>query len=123
MVNWYLYCPWFAEPIFYLADRTDLLWGNTLVGKDHPQAPQSIHQKYWLEQYQDICSFELKERDWHTEIQKFVDSQPSKVAAPEFSAPKADESSKGFGQNPKLSKSKNYQRPKSKKKFDNRLLG
>jgi hypothetical protein len=121
LVNWYLYCPWFAEPIFYLADRTDLLWGNTLVGKDHPQAPQSIHQKYWLEQYQDICSFALKERDWLTEIQKIVDSQPSKVAAPEFSAPKIDESSKGFGQNPKSPKSKNYRRPKSKKKFDNGL--
>lgn len=25
LVNWYLYCPWFAMPVFYLADRHDRL--------------------------------------------------------------------------------------------------
>jgi hypothetical protein len=63
LVNWYLYCPWFAMPVFYLVDRVDLLWGNSLVEPDHPNAPQSIHQKYWLEQYRDICAVNLVEKD------------------------------------------------------------
>jgi hypothetical protein len=84
LVNWYLYCPWFAMPVFYLVDRVDLLWGNSLVGPDHPNAPQSIHQKYWLEQYRDICAVNLVEKDWRSEVQKIIDLQPAKASAPEI---------------------------------------
>ncbi|MFM2312679.1 MAG: hypothetical protein RLZZ04_1955 [Cyanobacteriota bacterium] len=84
LVNWYLYCPWFAMPIFYLADRVDLLWGNSLVRSDHPNAPKSIHQKYWREKYQDIYPVNLLERDWSNEVQKIIDLQSARVKAPEI---------------------------------------
>ena len=84
LVNWYMYCPWFAMPVFYLVDRVDLLWGNSLVGSDHLNFPQSIHQKYWREKYRDIYPVNLVERDWSREVQKIIDLQPAKAKAPEI---------------------------------------
>lgn len=111
LVNWYLYCPWFAMPVFYLVDRVDLLWGNSLVGSDHPNAPRSIHQKYWREKYRDIYPVSLVERDWSSEVQKIIDLQPVKVKAPEiFKQESNSESTK------KKQKPKGFKRPSSKKK-------
>ena len=110
LVNWYLYCPWFAMPIFYLVDRVDLLWGNSLVGSDHPNFPQSIHQKYWREKYRDIYPVNLVERDWSKEMQKIVDLQPAQAKAPEIVEKKSDSESV---QNPKP---KGFKRPSGKRK-------
>ena len=84
LVNWYLYCPWFAMPVFYLVDLVDLLWGNSLVGSDHPNAPRSIHQKYWREKYRDIYPVNLVEKDWSSEVRKIIDLQSAKAKAPEI---------------------------------------
>lgn len=110
LVNWYLYCPWFAMPVFYLVDRVDLLWGNSLVGSDHPNAPQSIHQKCWREKYRDIYPVNLVERDWSKEMQKIVDLQPAEVKAPDIAKQEID--SKSI-QNPKP---KGFKRPPGKRK-------
>ena len=93
LVNWYLYCPWFAMPIFYLVDRVDLLWGNSLVGLDHPNAPQSIHQKYWREKYRDIYPVNLAEKDWSSEVQKIIDLQPAQAKVPEIVEPESNSES------------------------------
>ena len=113
LVNWYLYCPWFAMPVWYLADRTDLLWGNALAGKNDPNAPQSIHQKYWLEQYQEVYPVNLIERDWQAEMKEMIANLPSDAAAPEIDTPLA----------PIKAKPKKYKRPKRKSKFKKGLLG
>ncbi|MGB5636630.1 MAG: hypothetical protein WBM86_28160 [Waterburya sp.] len=84
LVNWYLYCPYFAMPLYYLVDQTDLLWGNSLAGADHPDTPKSIHQKYWIELYRDIYPVTLVEKDWLEEIKKIIALQPTKIAAPEI---------------------------------------
>ena len=110
LVNWYLYCPWFAMPAFYLVDRVDLLWGNSLVGSDHPNFPQSIHQKYWREMYRDIYPVNLVERDWSKEMQKIIDLQPAEVKAPNIA--KQENDSKSI-QNPKP---KGFKRPPGKRK-------
>ena len=110
LVNWYLYCPWFAMPIFYLVDRVDLLWGNSLVGSDHPNAPKSIHQKYWREKYRDIYPVNLVERDWSSEVQKIIDLQPAQAKAPGIIEQKSDFKSM---QNPKP---KGFKRPPGKRK-------
>ena len=93
LVNWYLYCPWFAMPVFYLVDRVDLLWGNSLVGSDHPNAPQSIHQKYWREKYRDIYPVNLAEKDWSSEVQKIIDLQPAQAKVPEIVEPESNSES------------------------------
>ena len=80
----------FAMPIFYLVDRVDLLWGNSLVGSDHPNAPKSIHQKYWREKYRDIYPVNLVERDWSSEVQKIIDLQPAQAKAPGIIEQKSD---------------------------------
>ncbi|MEL6439143.1 MAG: hypothetical protein AAFQ80_07830 [Cyanobacteria bacterium J06621_8] len=71
LVNWFLYCPWFAMPVFYLVEQTDLLWGNALVSQEDPNAPQSIHQKYWKDRYQDICSVNLSDQNLLEAIKDF----------------------------------------------------
>ena len=108
LVNWYLYCPWFAMPIFYLVDRVDLLWGNSLVGSDHPNAPRSIHQKYWREKYRDIYPVSLVEKDWSREVQKFIDLQPAKAKAPEIVKQESNSESK-------KQKPKGFKRPSGKR--------
>ena len=112
LVNWYLYCPWFAMPIFYLVDRVDLLWGNSLVGSDHPNFPQSIHQKYWREKYRDIYPVNLAEKDWSSEVQKIIDLQPVQAKAPKIAKQENDSKSiknpkpKSFKRPPGIKKSK-----------------
>lgn len=110
LVNWYLYCPWFAMPVFYLVDHVDLLWGNSLVGSDHPNSPRSIHQKYWREKYRDIYPVSLVERDWMSEVQKFIDLQPAQAQAPEIVIQESNSESK-------KQKPKGFKRPLGKKKF------
>ena len=107
LVNWYLYCPWFAMPIFYLVDRVDLLWGNSLVGSDHPNFPQSIHQKYWREKYQDIYPVNLVEKNWSSEVQKIIDLQPAQAKAPKIVKQEND-----FGS---TKKPKGFKRPSGKR--------
>ena len=80
-------------PVFYLVDRVDLLWGNSLVGSDHPNVPQSIHQKYWREKYRDIYPVNLVERDWSSEVQKIIDLQPAQAKAPEIVEKESDSES------------------------------
>ena len=110
LVNWYLYCPWFAMPVFYLVDRVDLLWGNSLVGSDHPNAPKSIHQKYWREKYRDIYPVNLVEKDWLKEMQKIIDLQPAQAKAPEIAKQESDSK---LVENPKL---KAFKRPSGKRR-------
>ena len=110
LVNWYLYCPWFAMPVFYLVDRVDLLWGNALAGADHPNAPKSIHQKYWREKYRYIYPVNLVEKDWSREVQKIIDLQPAKAKAPEIV--KQESNSESI----KKQKPKGFKRPSRKKK-------
>ena len=110
LVNWYLYCPWFAMPVFYLVDRVDLLLGNSLVGSNDPNAPQSIHQKYWREKYRDIYPVNLVEKDWSKEMQKIVDLQPARVKAPKIAKQESDSKSV---QNPKQ---KGFKRPSGKRR-------
>lgn len=117
LVNWYLYCPWLAVPVYYLAERTDLLWGNALVEADHPQAPQSIHQKYWLKEYQEIYPVNLVKRDWQTEIKEIIANIPADVKAPGISKTQA----LGDPESTKV-QSRKYKRPKAKKKFKKGLL-
>ena len=114
LVNWYLYCPWFAMPIFYLADCTDLLWGNSLAGSDDSSYPQSIHQKYWLEQYQNIYPVTLVKKDWQTEMQKIIDLKPIEATAAKIAQPQARDELQSLK---KLAKPKSFKRPESKKKF------
>ena len=109
LVNWYLYCPWFAMPVFYLVDRVDLLWGNSLVGSDHPNFPQSIHQKYWREKYRDIYPVSLVEKDWMSEVQKFIDLQPAQAKAPEIVEQESNSESN------KNQKPKGFKRPSGKR--------
>ena len=111
LVNWYLYCPWFAMPVFYLVDRVDLLWGNALVGSDHPNAPRSIHQKYWREKYRDIYPVSLVDRDWSSEVRKIIDLQPAKAKAPKIVK---QESNSELAK--KKTKPKGFKRPSGKKK-------
>ena len=108
LANWYMYCPWFAVPPFYLVDRTDLMWGNALVDSKHDFYPQSIHQKYWIEVYKDICPVDLVERDWQGELQKFIDLQPTPVKPPN--------PIKSAKENKAQTKSKGFKRPKGEKK-------
>ena len=110
LVNWYLYCPWFAMPVFYLVDRVDLLWGNSLVGSEHPNFPQSIHQKYWREKYRDIYPVNLVERDWSSEVQKIIDLQPAQAKAPEIVKQESNSESK-------KQKLKAFKRPVGTKKL------
>ena len=111
LVNWYLYCPWFAMSLYYLVGRTNLLWGNSLVDPEHPNAPQSIHQKYWLEKYRDIHAVNLVERDWHDEVQKIIDLQPARPEAPEiFKHENHPKSTK------RKQKPQGFKRPSSKRK-------
>ena len=84
----------FAMPVFYLVDRVDLLWGNSLVGSEHPNFPQSIHQKYWREKYRDIYPVTLVEKDWSREVQKFIDLQPAQAKAPEIVKQESNSESK-----------------------------
>ena len=98
----------FAMPIFYLVDRVDLLWGNALAGSDHPNAPRSIHQKYWREKYRDIYPVSLVERDWSSEVRKIIDLQPANAKAPEIVKESNSESKK--------QKPKGFKRPPGKKK-------
>jgi hypothetical protein len=114
LVNWYWYCPWFAMPPFYLSDRTDLMWGNSLAKPDCENAPVSIHQKYWIEQYRDIYPVGLVEKDWREKIQKIIDLQPAPVAAPKIQQPKIEDD---LIQPDKLTKPKGFKRVKSKKKL------
>ncbi len=100
----------FAMPVFYLVDRVDLLWGNSLVGSDHPNAPQSIHQKYWCEKYRDIYPVNLVERDWSSEVQKIIDLQPAQAKASKIAKHESDSESI---KNPKL---KGFKRPPGKRK-------
>ncbi|MBE9047874.1 hypothetical protein IQ255_26365 [Pleurocapsales cyanobacterium LEGE 10410] len=99
-------------PVFYLVDRVDLLWGNSLVGSDHPNVPKSIHQKYWREKYRDIYPVNLVERNWSKEMQKIVDLQPAQAKAPEIAKQESDSKSmedpkpKGFKRPPGKRKSK-----------------
>ena len=68
LVNWYLYCPWFAMPVFYLADRVDLLWGNSLVGSDHPNVPPVNSPKVLARKVSRYLSSKFSaERDWSSE--------------------------------------------------------
>ena len=97
-------------PIFYLVDRVDLLWGNSLVRSDHPNAPKSIHQKYWREKYRDIYPVSLVEKDWSREMQKIIDLQPAKAKAPEIVKRENDSESI------KKQKPKGFKRPSRKKK-------
>jgi hypothetical protein len=113
LVNWYLYCLWFAMPPFYLIDRTDLMWGNSLAEPDRENAPVSIHQKYWLEQYRDIYPVGLVEQDWREEIQKIIDLQPA-LTAPKIQQPKIEDD---LIQPDKPTKPKGFKRAKSKKKL------
>ena len=110
LVNWYLYCPWFAMPVFYLVDRVDLFWGNSLVGSDHPNAPKSIHQKYWRKKYRDIYPVNLVERDCSKEMRKIIDLQLAQAEAPEIAKQESD-----FGSTKKL-KPKGFKRPPGKRK-------
>jgi hypothetical protein len=112
LVNWYLYCPWFAMPPFYLIDRTDLMWGNSLAEPDRENAPVSIHQKYWIKQYRDIYPVNLVEKDWREEIQKIIDLQPAPVAAPKIQQPKIEDD---LMQANKSSMPKGFKRAMSKK--------
>ena len=118
LVNWYLYCSWFAMPVWYLADRTDLLWGNALVGKNHPSSPQSIHRKYWLEQYQEIYPVNLVERNWQAEVKEMIANLPSGAKAPGIvtSVKELDSLSK------LQDKQNKYRRPKAKNKFKKGLF-
>ena len=100
----------FAMPIFYLADRTDLLWGNSLAGSDR----WSIHQKYWLEQYQNIYPVTLVKKDWQTEMQKIVDLKPIEATAAKIAQPQARDELQSLK---KSAKPKSFKRPQSKKKF------
>ncbi|MBE9048659.1 hypothetical protein IQ255_30500 [Pleurocapsales cyanobacterium LEGE 10410] len=97
-------------PIFYLVDRVDLLWGNSLIGSDHPNAPQSIHQKYWREKYRDIYPVNLVEKDWLKEVQMIINLQPAQAKAPKIAKQESD--SKPM-QN---LKSKSFKRPPGKKR-------
>ena len=119
LVNWYFYCPWFAMPVWYLADRTDLLWGNALVVKNHPSFPQSIHQKYWLEQYQEIYPVNLVERNWQAEVKEMITNLPSGAEAPEIVTEVKEPDSSSKLEN----KQKKYRRPEAKKKFRKGLFG
>jgi hypothetical protein len=112
LVNWYLYCPWFAMPPFYLIDRTDLMWGNSLAEPDRENAPVSIHQKYWIEQYRDIYPVALMEKDWREEIRKIIDLQPA-LTAPKIQQPKIEDD---LMQANKSSMPKGFKRAMSKKK-------
>ena len=112
LVNWYMYCPWFAIPPFYLLDRTDLMWGNALVDSEHEFYPQSIHQKYWIEAYQDIYPVSLVKKDWQTELQKLIDLQPTPVQAPKIKLKQKNESEIYRVK----TKSRKFERPKGKKK-------
>ena len=114
LVNWYLYCPWFAMPIFYLADCTDLLWGNSLAGSDDSSYPQSIHQKHWLEQYQNIYPVTLVKKDWQTEMQKIIDLKPIEANAAKIAQPQARDELQSLK---KSAKPKSFKRPQSRKKF------
>ena len=100
----------FAMPVFYLVDRVDLLWGNSLVGSNHPNFPQSIHQKYWREKYRDIYPVNLVERDWSSEVQKIIDLQPAQAKAPEIVIQENNSESK-------KQKPKGFKRPLGKKKL------
>ncbi|MGB5710721.1 MAG: hypothetical protein WBM44_07395, partial [Waterburya sp.] len=112
LVNWYLYCPYFAMPLYYLVDQTDLLWGNSLAGADHPDTPKSIHQKYWIELYRDIYPVTLVEKDWLEEIKKIIALQPTKIAAPEIT--RSDPSNLEPEKNKK--KPQGFKRSKNQKK-------
>jgi hypothetical protein len=43
LVSFYLYAPWFACPIWWMLDRTDLICGDSLLLKDL----ESINTKHW----------------------------------------------------------------------------
>ncbi|ACK73885.1 hypothetical protein PCC7424_5827 (plasmid) [Gloeothece citriformis PCC 7424] len=45
LVQFYLYSPWFAFPIWWLVNRTDLILGNSLTREN----PRSINSFYWKE--------------------------------------------------------------------------
>jgi hypothetical protein len=100
-------------PPFYLIDRTDLMWGNSLAGPDCENAPVSIHQKHWLEQYRDIYPVALVEQDWREETRKLIDLQPAPVTAPEIQQPKIEDD---LMQADKPSMPKGFNRAKSQKK-------
>ena len=114
LINWYFYCPWFATPIFYLVDRVDLLWGNSLLGSDHPNAPKSIHQKYWREKYLDIYSVTLVKKDWQAEMQKIIDLKPIEATAAKIAQPQVSDKLQSLK---KSAKPKSFKRPRSKKNF------
>ena len=101
----------FAMPIFYLVDRVDLLWGNAFAGSDHPNAPRSIHQKYWREKYRDIYPVNLVEKDWSSEMQKIIDLQPAKAKAPEIVEQESNSESTKIKR-----KLKGFKRPSGKRK-------
>ncbi len=103
-------------PLYYLVEQTDLLWGNALAGTEQPDAPKSIHQKYWVEQYRDIYPVNLVEKDWQEEIKKIIALQPAKIAAPEItrSDPSNLEPEKKNNKKPQgFKRSKNQKKSKS----------
>lgn len=76
----------------------------------HPNAPRSIHQKYWREKYRDIYPVNLVERDWSREVQKIIDLQPAQAKAPEIVKPKDDSESSKMKQKPQ-----GFKRPSGKR--------
>ena len=101
-------------PIFYLADCTDLLWGNSLAGSDDSSYPQSIHQKHWLEQYQNIYPVTLVKKDWQAEMQKIIDLKPIEATAAKIAQPQVSDKLQSLK---KSAKPKSFKRPRSKKNF------
>lgn len=50
LVNYYLYCPQYARPIWYLIDRNEILWGNSLTVETfvdyHKQYRENIRKEF-----------------------------------------------------------------------------
>lgn len=121
LFSWYMYCPWFAQPVWYLLDRTDLMWGNALVSPPHDSAPESIHQKYWRQEYQDIYPVALETKDWQQQMAKIVDLMPKPPQPPGMTSNKSDdkpnkESSKTKKGKIKKKSVKGFKRPATAKK-------